>query len=101
MIFSMGSIVKSGQFFTIYDDSNMYVLEDKTKRNLTVIEHVIDEVYNIYTDKGIIYDGDGRGHKVNIRYYFNKDDYSIEQVYIIALRLDEFYRRLREETCPD
>ncbi len=95
------NVLKNGQFFIIYECDDAFVLEDKTKRNLTVLERSIDERYSVEADKSIIYDADGRGHKVSIRLYFPKESYSIEDVVTVAKGIDEFYRRLREETCPD
>lgn len=95
------NVLKSGQFFIIYECDGAFVLEDKTKRNLTVLERSMDERYGVEAERGIIYDADGRGHKVSIRLYFPKERYKIEDVVTVAKGMDEFYRRLREETCPD
>ncbi|MCS7141911.1 MAG: hypothetical protein NZ888_06985 [Candidatus Nitrosocaldus sp.] len=97
---SNSRVVKSGQFFMVYD-GDAFILEDKTKRNLTVLEVSMDERYGVEADKGIIYDADGRGHRVSIRWYFPKERFRLEDVLAVANALDEFYRRLREETCPD
>lgn len=94
-------MLKNGQFFIIYEYDDVFVLEDKTKRNLTVLERSMDERYGVEAEKGVIYDADGRGHRVSIRLYFPKERFRLDDVIAVAIRLDEFYRRLREETCPD
>lgn len=76
-------------------------MEDKTKKGLTVQERSIDEKYNVESEKGMIYDMDGIGHKVGIRWYFPKDRYGFETVLIYATELEQRYRKIREETCPD
>ncbi|MEM0363997.1 MAG: hypothetical protein QW450_00415 [Candidatus Nitrosocaldus sp.] len=98
---SNGDVLKSGQFFILYDVDDVFVLEDKTKRNLTVLEISIDDRYGVEADKGIIYDADGRGHRVSIRWYFPKARFRLDDVLDVAKGIEEFYRRLREETCPD
>ncbi len=94
-------MLKNGQFFIIYEHDDAFVLEDKTKRNLTVLERSMDERYGVEAEKGIIYDADGRGYKVSIRLHFPKERYRLEDVVAVAKSIDEFYRRLMEETCPD
>jgi len=76
-------------------------MEDKTKGGLTVQEQSIDEKYNVRAEKGMIYDIDGIGHKVGIRWFFPKKDYTFEQVLSFAQEMEERYRKIREETCPD
>jgi len=49
-------------------------MEDKTKGGLTVQERSIDEKYNVEAEKGMIYDMDGIGHKVGIRWFFPKKE---------------------------
>ncbi|MGI0007524.1 MAG: hypothetical protein ACREAR_05965 [Nitrosotalea sp.] len=77
------------------------MMEDKTKRGLTVQERSIDEKYGVYSDKGMIYDMDGIGHKVGIRWYFPKDKYSFDNVLEHATEMEQRYQKIREETCPD
>ena len=76
-------------------------MEDKTKGGLTVQEQSIDEKYNVRAEKGMIYDMDGIGHKVGIRWFFPKKDYTFEKVLSFAQEMEQRYRKIREETCPD
>jgi hypothetical protein len=94
-------ILKKGIFYTILDDPSYIIMEDKTKRGLTVQERSLDEKYGVNSDKGMIYDMDGIGHKVGIRWYFPKDRYGSEQVIEYAIDMEQRYRKIREETCPD
>jgi hypothetical protein len=94
-------LVKKGQFYFIYDNSESLVLEDKTKRGLEVREHGIDEKYGVEADRGIIYDMDGIGHNVGIRWYFPESTYSLDQVSKIAEELEARYKAIMEMTCPD
>ncbi|MEM3160037.1 MAG: hypothetical protein QXJ74_04560 [Nitrososphaera sp.] len=94
-------LVKRGGFYFIYDRPPHYVMEDKTKRGLEVREHVVDEKYGVESDRGMIYDMDGIGHKVGIRWFFPKSQYSLEQVTEKAEEMDKRYRAIREMTCPD
>ncbi len=95
------NVLKRGQFFIVYDVDDAFVLEDKTKRNLTVLDMSMDDRYGVEAEKGVIYDADGRGHRVSIRWYFPKARFRLEDVLNVAKSIEEFYRRLREETCPD
>jgi hypothetical protein len=95
------NLVKKGQFYFIYDDHPDLVLEDKTKRGLEVRERALDDKYGVEAEKGIIYDMDGRGHKVGIRWYFPQSKYTIEHVSEIAQEIDARYKAIREMTCPD
>lgn len=76
-------------------------MEDKTKRGLTVQERTLDENYQVEAEKGMIYDMDGIGHKVGIRWYFPKKEYDFNKVLSFAEAMEKKYRQLREETCPD
>lgn len=76
-------------------------MEDKTKRGLTVQERSLDENYHVEAEKGMIYDMDGIGHRVCIRWYFPKKDYDLGKVLLIAEEMEKKYKKLREETCPD
>jgi hypothetical protein len=96
-----GSLIKKGQFYFIHERGTDLVLEDKTKRGLEVREHVMDEKYGVEADKGVIYDMDGIGHKVGIRWYFPRSEHSLEQVTAIAEEIESRYRAIREMTCPD
>jgi hypothetical protein len=94
-------ILQKGIFYVIRNGSEDLIMEDKTKRGLTVQERTIDEKYNVMAEKGIIYDMDGIGHKVGIRWYFPKDRYTFEKVLEHAKEMEDKYRKIREETCPD
>ncbi|MGI0047618.1 MAG: hypothetical protein ACREBB_10605 [Nitrosotalea sp.] len=94
-------VLKKGIFYAIRDGSGDLIMEDKTKRGLTVQERSIDEKYNVISEKGMIYDMDGIGHKVGIRWFFPKDKYVFENVLEHANAMEERYRKIREETCPD
>ena len=94
-------ILKKGIFYAIIDASTYLIMEDKTKRGLTVQEKTIDEQYNVMADKGMIHDMDGIGHKVGIRWYFPKDQFTLDKVLEHAKEMEERYRKIREETCPD
>ncbi len=96
-----GSLIKKGQFYFIFERDLDLVLEDKTKRGLEVREHVVDEKYRVEADRGVIYDMDGIGHKVGIRWYFPRSEHSLEQVTVIAEEIESRYRAIREMTCPD
>ena len=96
-----GNLLKKGQFYFIYDNHPDLVLEDKTKRGLEVRERALDDKYGVEAEKGIIYDMDGKGHKVGIRWYFPQPKYSLERVSEIAQEIDARYKAIREMTCPD
>lgn len=96
-----GNLMKKGQFYFIYDRDPNLVLEDKTKRGLEVRENVLDERLGVLSDKGVIYDLDGIGHKVGIRWYFPKTKYGVEHVIKIAEDVESRYKAIREMTCPD
>lgn len=93
--------MKKGQFYFVYDNRPDFVLEDKTKRGLEVRETVPDDKYGVDADKGVIYDMDGIGHKVGIRWYFPQSKYTIEHVTQIAQEIEARYKAIRELTCPD
>jgi hypothetical protein len=97
----LGTLVKKGQFYFIYDNRPDLVLEDKTKRGLEVRETVPDDKYGVEADKGVIYDMDGIGHKVGIRWYFPQSKYTIEHVTQIAQEIETRYKAIRDLTCPD
>ena len=94
-------ILKKGVFYAILDGVSDIIMEDKTKRGLTVQERSIDNKYGVNSDKGMIYDMDGIGHKVGIRWYFPKDKYEFDKVLEYATEMEQRYRKIREETCPD
>jgi hypothetical protein len=53
------------------------------------------------SDKGVVYDMDGRGHKVNIRWYYPKNKFSVHEVENNAQVMEKRYREIQEITCPD
>ncbi len=95
------NLLKKGEFFFIYDEDSNIILEDKTKRGLTVIELSADEKFGIESEKGMIHDQDGIGHKVSIRWYFPKSRFVYGDVLKKGMEMEERYRKIREMTCPD
>ena len=96
------NLIKKGRFYFIYDENSSFILEDKTKRGLEVLEHaILDEKYGVKADSGKIYDMEGRGHKVGIRWYFPQSKYTLEEVTKIAEEMESRYKAIREMTCPD
>lgn len=94
--------VKKGQFYEIYEKNDSdFILEDKTKRGLEVRERGYDDKYGVDSEKGMIYDIDGIGHRIGIRWYFPKARYSLQLVSEIAEELESKYKAIREMTCPD
>jgi hypothetical protein len=94
-------ILKKGSFYFIKDGENYLIMEDKTKRGLTVKERSIDEKLNVEAEKGMIHDMDGIGHWVPIRWFFPKKQYDLGQVLEHAEAMEKKYNELRELTCPD
>ena len=94
-------VLKKGSFYFIKDGDTDLIMEDKTKRGLTVKETSIDEKLNVKADKGMIHDMDGIGHWVPIRWFFPKSQYDIEKVLVHAEAMEKKYKDLRELTCPD
>ncbi len=94
-------LLRKGEFFFIYDTGSTILLEDKTKRGLTVIERSVDEKFGVEAEKGKIHDMDGIGHKVGIRWHFPKSQFSLEDVLKKAMEMEDRYREIREMTCPD
>ncbi|MFQ5440656.1 MAG: hypothetical protein ACE5DL_04250 [Nitrosopumilaceae archaeon] len=94
-------VLKKGSFYYIKDGSSEIILEDKTKRGLTVQETSLDEKLNVQADKGMIHDMDGIGHWVPIRWYFSKKKFELKHVSEQAEALEKKYTELRELTCPD
>jgi len=94
-------VLKKGSFYYIKDGDSDIVMEDKTKRGLTIKETSVDEKLNVKADKGMIHDMDGIGHWVPIRWYFAKSQFDLNQVLEYAEAMDKKYTELRELTCPD
>jgi hypothetical protein len=94
-------ILKKGSFYYIKDGNSDIIMEDKTKRGLTIKETSVDEKLKVKADKGMIHDMDGIGHWVPIRWYFVKSQFDLNQVLEYAEDMDKKYTELRELTCPD
>lgn len=94
-------ILKKGAYYTIRDGQDDLIMEDRTKRGLTVRETSLDEKIPVLADKGMIHDMDGIGHKVSIRWYFPKKEYDLAKVLVHAESMEKRYAELRELTCPD
>jgi len=94
-------VLKKGIYYIIKDSKTELIMEDKTKRGLTVKEKSIDEKLNVEAEKGMIHDMDGIGHWVPIRWFFPKNQYDIEKVLVLAEAMEKKYKEIRELTCPD
>ena len=94
-------ILKEGSFYRITGEPDRLVLLDKTKRGLETRELTVDEKTGANADKGIIYDMDGIGHLVPIRWYFERARYDLPTVAGHAEDMEKRYADLRELTCPD
>jgi hypothetical protein len=94
-------VLKKGIYYIIKDSKTDLIMEDKTKRGLTVKEKSIDEKLNVEAEKGMIHDMDGIGHWVPIRWFFPKNQYDIEKVLVLAEAMEKKYKEIRELTCPD
>ena len=94
-------ILKQGSFYYIKDGKTDLIMEDKTKRGLTVKETSIDGNTNVKADKGMIHDMDGIGHWVPIRWFFAKDQFDLKHVLVYAEEMEKKYIALRELTCPE
>ena len=94
-------ILKKGIFYIIKDGKADLIMEDKTKRGLTVKERSIDQKLNVEAEKGMIHDMDGIGHWVPIRWFFPKNQFDIDKVLVHAEAMEKKYKELRELTCPD
>jgi hypothetical protein len=95
------NLVEKGKFYFIYENPENWILEDKTKRGLEVREKAQDKERNTWSEKGIIYDMDGIGHKVNIRVLYPKNAFTFEKVEQDAKIMEKKYLELREMTCPE
>lgn len=94
-------VLRRGSFYYIKEDGASFVLEDRTKRGLTVREQSANDSPGITADRGVIYDMDGIGHTVTIRWYFAKSSHNLESVVGRAEAIEKKYTELRELTCPD
>ena len=93
--------LRKGRFYFIFEIPDFYVLTDKTKRGLEVRDHFIDEKTGIESVRGIIYDMEGTGHKVAIKWLYPKSRYDLISVIEDAEKMEQKYREIREMTCPD
>ena len=94
-------ILKKGSFYFIKDGDSNLIMEDNTKRGLTIKETSIDEKLSVNADKGMIHDMDGIGHWVPIRWYFPKNQFNLDKVSEYAEAMEKKYAEIRELTCPD
>ena len=95
------NLVKKGKFYFIFEDSQFLILVDKTKRGLEVKDTINDENSKVISERGMIYDMEGTGHKVVKRWFYPKSQYDLEFVTVIAERMEKKYNEIREMTCPD
>ena len=93
--------IKKGRFYFIFEQPSLYVLIDKTKRGLEVKDQFTDEKTGIESVRGMIYDMEGTGHKVTIRWIYPKAIYDLNSVIEDAEKMEKKYREIREMTCPD
>jgi len=94
-------LVKKRKFYFIFEDSQFLILVDKTKRGLEVKDTINDENSKVISERGMIYDMEGTGHKVVKRWFYPKSQYDLEFVTVIAERMEKKYNEIREMTCPD
>ena len=95
------SPIKKARFYFIYEHDDSFELVDKTKRGLEIKDKLIDEKTGIESVRGMIYDMEGTGHRVTIRWLYPKSRYNLNQVIEDAERMEKRYREIREMTCPD
>jgi hypothetical protein len=93
--------IRTGQFYSIYESTDHFIMEDKTKRGLGVMERYIDPKYGVESDSGIIYDGGGTGHRVGIRWFFPKSTFDLDQIVGFVEEINQRYLAIREMICPD
>ncbi|WP_144731999.1 hypothetical protein [Candidatus Nitrosocosmicus arcticus] len=94
-------LIKKGKFYFIFEDSQFLILVDKTKRGLEIKDKITDEKSKVISERGMIYDMEGTGHKVVKRCFYPKSNYDLEFVTTIAERMEKRYLEIREMTCPD
>ncbi|ALI37287.1 hypothetical protein NMY3_03100 [Candidatus Nitrosocosmicus oleophilus] len=95
------NLVKKGKFYFIFEDSQFLILVDKTKRGLEVKDTINDENSKVISERGMIYDMEGTGHKVVKRWFYPKSQYDLKFITVIAERMEKKYNEIREMTCPD
>ena len=89
-----------GTFYRILDGGRFLVLEDSTRRGLSVQGRAADEEMGVEADTGTIHGPDGIGRRVPIRWYFPKDGYGLEAVLARAREIEDRHRKLRDPGCP-
>lgn len=92
--------IRKGRFYFIFEDPGFLILIDKTKRGLELRDKVVDDQTEIITERGVIYDMDGRGHKVGLKWLYPKSKFTIEFVVEDAERMEKKYKDIRDMTCP-
>lgn len=93
--------LRKGRFYFIFELPNYYVLIDKTKRGLEIRDSLTDEKTGIESVRGMIYDLEGTGHKVGIKWLYPKLRYDLNSVIEDAEKMEQKYTEIREMTCPD
>jgi len=93
--------LRKGRFYFIFELPNYYILTDKTKRGLEIRDNFRDEKTGIEIVRGMIYDMEGTGHKVAIKWLYPKSRYELSFVIDDAEKMEKKYREIREMTCPD
>ena len=97
-----GNLIKKGHFYFIYDGALDLVPENRAKpRSERYRKSVFEEKFGVQAERGIIYDINGKGHKVGIRWYFPKSKYRMDHVIKIGEEMDLRYKAIREMTCPE
>ena len=89
-------VLEKGSFYFIKDGDTDLIMEDKTKRGLTVKETSEDEKLHVKADKGMIHDMDGIGHWVAIRWYFSKKSFELSKVEEHAEKMEKKYTDHRQ-----
>ena len=93
-------VLKQGSFYRILESGAELILEDRTRRGLEIRERAVDGKLGVGADMGMIHDTDGIGHRVAIRWFFPRSEFSLDQVASHAKEMEERYARLRDLTCP-
>jgi hypothetical protein len=68
---------------------------------LEIRDNFTDEKTAIESVRGMIYDMEGIGHKVAIKWLYPKSRYDLNSVIEDAEKMEQKYREIREMTCPD
>ena len=92
------STIAEGTFYTIIKYDATLVLLDKQRHNLETKEQSFDEEAGTIADKGVIYDMDGIGHTVPIRWHYEND--KIADAKRHAALVEKRYNMLYDATCP-